>query len=98
MRGFTYLQILRLVGKESTGQEHFKFRSLQIVTAVFPLSEKEKKRNGRPELVNILLNRRLLLLPSHRHAEVTDTSHLHKPPVAISHKPGADKRINPTVL
>lgn len=54
-------------------------------------SVRERKRNRRLELVNILLNRPLLLLPSHRDADVTDTSHLHKPPVAICHKPGADE-------
>lgn len=98
LREFTYLQILRLVWNESMGQEHFEFRGLQIVRAVFPLSEKEEKRNRRLELANIFLNRCLLLLPSQRHAEVTDTSHLHKPPFATSHKLGVDKRINPTAL
>lgn len=39
-----------------------------------------------------------MLLPSHKSAEVTDTSHLHKPPVAIYHKPGVDKRINAATL
>lgn len=83
------------------GQEHFMFRSSQIVRADFPLSEKGKKnqtQTRRLELADILLNRYLLLLPSHRHAEVTDTSRSHKPPVSLSHKLGVDKGINPAAL
>lgn len=54
LREFTYLQILRLEWKESKGQEHFKFRSLRILKAVSPLSEKEKKkeREGLDSLIS----------------------------------------------
>lgn len=96
LREFTYLQILRLAWKESIGQEYFKFRKLTNCEISFSSVRERKKRNRRLGFVNIFLNRHLLLLHSHRYAEVTDTSHLHKPLVATSHKLGVGKRTNPT--
>lgn len=69
----------------------------------FSCQGKKKKKPHKPqtrrlEHVNILLSTHLLLLPSHRHAEVTDTSRSHKPPASLSHKLGVDKGINPAAL
>lgn len=82
---------------ESIGQEHQVQKFSNCERGLFSVREKKKHTEGL-DLLNTLLNRHLLLLLSHRHTEVTDTLHLHKPPVALSCNPAADNRINPTAL